>query len=91
MKQINKNDDIFNNPLWIKDKNKFSIICKIKESDTALIYSDGENYIIARDTFDYPTWIWTKDNIDINTLKEIKEVMKYYFTDEEKIRFISKK
>ena len=39
---------------FIKDKYKFHIMFKIMQSNERLIYTDHENYIIARSAIDYP-------------------------------------
>ena len=46
---------------FVKDKYKFHIMFKIMQSNERLIYTDHENYIIARSAIDYPVWIWTAD------------------------------
>lgn len=61
------------------------------ESKTLQLYSDEENYVICRGAEGLPTWIWTRDNMDINLLPEIKQSMKLYLTDREKDKFTCKK
>ena len=91
MKKIDKDNKIFSSPEFQKEKYKFNILIKNLESKTLQLYSDEENYVICRGAEGLPTWIWTRDNIDINLLPEIKQAMKLYLTDREKNKFTCKK
>ena len=91
MKQIDKNNPIFQSEEFQKDKYKFYLITQNLKSETVLLYSDLENYVICRGAINLPTWIWTKDNFDIEKLDEIKEVIELYLTDSEKDKFTCKK
>ena len=71
MKQIYKNNKVFNSKEFQKDKYKFDLIYKILENNNALLISDEENYIIARGDVKYPSWIWTKDKISQEKIQEI--------------------
>ena len=91
MKRIDKNSSVFNLSEFVKDQYKFNIIFKNLDSPTLQLYSDEENYIICRGSTKWPTWIWTKDNFDINKIDEIEQLMRFYLTDEEKTKFTCKK
>lgn len=91
MKQIDINNEIFQSEEFQKDKYKFYLITQNLKSDSVVLYSDEENYVICRGTVGWPTWIWTKDNFDITKLDEIMQVIELYLTDSEKDKFTCKK
>ena len=91
MKQVDKNSKVFELSEFQKDKYKFNLIYLMLESDTALFISDEENYLIGRSVPGYPTWIWTKDNIEKDKVLEIEEQLKQYLTDNDKDKFTCKK
>ena len=91
-KKIDPDNKIFESPEFQKDKYKFNVVSKILAGDEVLIYSDEENYFLARNKVGMPTWIWTKDGLeDKRVLEEIKEVMSVYLTDLEYDQFTCKK
>ena len=71
MKQIGSDHKIFRSDEYQKDKDKFYLINQNLKSDTVLLYSDEENYVICRGAIGWPTWIWTKDNFDITKLRKL--------------------
>ena len=91
-KKIERDNKIFESPEFQKDKYKFNIVSKILSGDEVLLYSDEENYFLARNKVGMPTWIWTKDGLkDIKILEEIKEAISKYLTDLEYDQFTCKK
>ncbi len=68
-----------------KDKFKFHILYKILKSDERLIYTDHENYIVARSAVDYPVWIWTVDEISEEKIHEILNLLDIYLEKDEVI------
>ena len=91
-KKIEPDNKIFESFEFQKDKYKFNIVSKILAGDEVLLYSDGENYFLARNKVGMPTWIWTKDGLEDNRiLEEIKEVISLYLTDLEYDQFTCKK
>ncbi len=91
MKKIDVNNKIFYSKEFQKDKYKFFLISQNLKCETVVLYSDEENYIICRGAIGWPTWIWTKDNFDIEKLEEIKQAIELYLTDSEKDKFTCKK
>lgn len=91
MKQINQNNKIFDSEDFQKDKYKFFLITQNLKSDSVLLYSDEENYVICRGAVGFPTWIWTKDGINRDKVTEVEEAMKYYLTDSPRDKFTCKK
>jgi predicted GNAT family acetyltransferase len=90
-RKIDKNNSVFNDSEFQKDKYKFNIILKNLPSPELELYSDEENYIICRGSKGWPTWIWTKDNFDKTKIEEIEELIRMYLTDNEKDKFTCKK
>ncbi len=91
IKQITKDNKIFQSKDFQKDKYKFYIILKNLPSKELELYSDEENYIICRGSKQWPTWIWTKDNFNKSILKEIEELITIYLTEAPKDNFTCKK
>ena len=91
MKRIDKDNSVFKLSEFVQDQYKFNIILKNLDSPTLELYSDEENYVICRGSKKWPTWIWTKDNFDINKIDEIEELIRLYLTDEDKTKFTCKK
>ncbi len=91
-KKIEPNNKIFENAEYQKDKYKFNIVSKILAGEEVLLYSDEQNYFLARNKVGMPTWIWTKDGLeDKQILEEIKEAMKLFLTDLDCDQFTCKK
>ncbi len=91
-KKIEPNNKIFKSTEFEKDRYKFNIVSKILAGDEVLLYSDEENYFLARNKAGMPTWIWTKDGLeDEQILEEIKEAISLYLTDLEYDQFTCKK
>lgn len=91
MKRVDKNSSVFKLSEFVQDQYKFNIILKNLDSPTLELYSDEENYVICRGSKKWPTWIWTKDNFNINKMEEIEELIRLYLTDEDKTKFTCKK
>lgn len=91
MKKIDKNNKIFLSEDFQKDKYKYYILLMNLESPELEMYSDEENYIICRGSKKWPTWIWTKDNFNKEIINEIEEVIKMFFTDNDKDNMTCKK
>ena len=90
-KRIDKNDEIFSSNGYLRDKTRFHVIKKNFKSDELVLYSDGVNYVVCRGKVGWPTWIWTKDKIDVSLLPEIEEVIRLYLTDNDTGKFTCKK
>ena len=91
MKLIYPDNKIFSSDEFQKDKYKFYLISLNLKSESVMLYSDEENYVICRGIVGLPTWIWTKDGFDISKLEEIKNTMNLYLTDADKDKFTCKK
>ena len=90
IKKIKPDNKIFNSKDFQKDKYKFFLILQNLDSKSLELYSDEENYILCRGSIKWPTWIWTKDNIDVSLLAEIEEAIELYRLDVD-TRFTCKK
>lgn len=91
MKQIENDNKVFVSENFQKDKYKFYLITKNLESKDLVLYSDEENYVLCRGGIDFPTWIWTKDGIVMDIVREIEQAIDFYLTDKEKDKFTCKK
>lgn len=91
MKKIDINNKIFYSEDFQKDKYKFYLITQNLKSESVVLYSDEENYVICRGASGLPTWIWTKDNFDITKLEEIEQAIELYLTEQVKDKFTCKK
>ena len=81
IKRIEPNNNIFNSEEFKKDKYEFSILIKNLPSKTLELYSDEENYVLCRGGLEWPTWIWTKNNLDASLIPEIEEGINLYRLD----------
>lgn len=90
-KKIKPDNKIFKSSEFQEDKYKFNLILKNLPSPDLELYSDEENYIMCRGAKTLPTWIWTKDNLDINKVEEIEELINIFLTENEKDKFTCKK
>ena len=61
---------IFSSIEFQKDKYKFYLISLNLKSESVMLYSDEENYVICRGAEGLPTWIWTKDGFDVSKIEE---------------------
>ena len=64
---------------FVKEQEKFHMIFKILQSNEDIVYTDYENYIMARSAVGYPLWIWTIDNISEEKINEVLMLMEKYF------------
>jgi hypothetical protein len=90
MKVIEKDNAVFQSEEYKKDKYLFMILEKKINHEDAKIMSDENNYVVANESVEMPTWIWTKDNFDKSKLKEIEEVIRLYLV-KDKMTFTCKK
>ena len=72
-----------NNPEFLKDKAKYYLVLKLLNSEHLLLRTDSTNYVLCRGEVGYPTWVWTKDNLQEKKLVELKEVFNEYLTGNE--------
>jgi len=89
-KSISADNKVFNSEQFQRDKYKFFLILQNLSSEELELYSDEENYVLCRGDIKFPTWIWTKDNIDVSLLPEIEEAIELYRLDVD-TRFTCKK
>ena len=90
LKRITIDDKIFSTKEFLADRTMFYMFYKNFSSDSLMLYSDSENYIVCRGKVGLPTWIWTKDNFDISKLSEVESIMKIYLESDVKTRFTCK-
>ena len=73
------------------DKEKFCPILLISQVYQSTLYSDLNNYIIAREMPGYTIWIWTIDNISEKKVEEISKVLSDNYLDINTSNIICKK
>lgn len=78
MKEINVDNSFFKNEQFTKDRYKFSLIGHNLGIDETTIYSDEESYIFVLGKSHKPIWLWTKENISLEKILEIKQQLKYF-------------
>ena len=74
--KVDEHSKLFLNKDFLKDREKFSLVYKMLKSDKGLFLSDEENYLLAKGTPGYPTWVWTKDNLSKDKLLEVLNLLK---------------
>jgi GNAT superfamily N-acetyltransferase len=90
IKRIESNNKVFNSEEFQKDKYKFFLILQNLSSNNLELYSDEKNYVLCRGGVNWPTWIWTQDNLNKKLLPEIEEAIDLYRLDID-TRFTCKK
>lgn len=75
---IDRNNKIFKDEEYIKEKYMFSVIEENLLLDTMFLISDSESFIAGRSEENRPVWIWTKSDISKEKLELIKEVIGYF-------------
>lgn len=71
-------EDLEKLELYQKEKDKFYLLNLIAKTEGSLVYSDKNSYIIGRSREGLPTWIWTKDNISREEIKDLEDDLSYY-------------
>lgn len=89
--KVDENSKLFLNKDFLKDKEKFSLVYKMLKSKEKLFLSDEENYLLAKGTKGYPTWVWTKDNLSNEKLLEVLNLLKENYLVEDENKFTCKK
>ena len=56
-----------------KEKDSFYLLESILKNKTSLCFTDGESYVIGKYQ-EYPTWIWSKDQIGDKEVEEIRRI-----------------
>ena len=89
--KVDEHSKLFLNKDFLKDKEKFSLVYKMLKSKEKLFLSDEENYLLAKGTVGYPTWVWTKDNLSNDKLLEVLNLLKENYLVEDENKFTCKK
>ena len=76
--------------MYEQEKGKFYLLGLICKSENSLICTDNETYLMGRSDLGLPTWIWSKDNIDDDSFRNLKEDIKKYIVEKEN-KFTCKK
>ena len=81
IKKINNPSQILKIMKFIEDQYLFSIIIENIHNQSLIIYSDEKNYIFYKDKENYPIWIWTRNNFNLNIIPELKKLINQYLTE----------
>ena len=82
---------VFNNEDYLNEKTKFYYVEKFKYLESAKVYTDNENYVVCQSAPGVQVWLWTKDNLSLEKLKELKSVLLNNYVTNDKLTFTSKK
>ena len=74
----------------IEEQSIFALLFQITNAECK-IETDNDSYFMAQTKLGYPVWVWTKNNISKNKIKEVQDKMKYFIIDNEKVNFTCKK
>ena len=89
--KIERDNKVFQTAAYLQDASKFYIIKMNFVSDTLLLYSDEESYVICRGAEGLPTWIWTADDIRPEQMAEAAETLATKYLTPERNQLTSKK
>lgn len=79
MKKIDVNDSVFQKMVTGNDDIVFNLFYLIRNSENAMSYTDGKNYIVAKSNYETPVWVYINGELKDNTvITELKELMKGY-------------
>ena len=59
----------------IKEKSRFALLYQITNGECKK-ETDNSSYFMAQTKIGYPVWVWTKNNISKNKIKEVQDKMK---------------
>ncbi len=88
--RIDTNNKVFESEAFLRDANRFYIIKMNFPSPDLLLYSDEESYVICRGAMDFPTWVWTADDIRDEQMAEIAQVLADEYLQPERNQLTSK-
>lgn len=88
--QITSANEILTNKKFSQDKYKFHLFYKMTGIN-ALFLSDKETYCLGRGMKGLPIWIWTNDNLSLETVKEVEELLKLHYLELEENKMTCKK
>ena len=74
----------------IEEQSRFALLFQITNAECK-IETDNDSYFMAQTNLGYPVWVWTKNNISKNKIKEVQDKMKHFIIDNEKVNFTCKK
>lgn len=90
--KIDKDNKVFKTAAYKKDRSRFYIIEMNFNSPNLTLYSDEKCYVICRGAKEFPTWIWTADDISEEKMTEIADTLtEVYLTDLPKFKMTAKK
>lgn len=68
---------------YIYEKGMFYLLELICSDQNSKVSTDNESYLMGRCDLNYPTWIWTKDNLTDKEFRKVKEAIKEFITEKE--------
>lgn len=83
--------NVFKNENYLSERTKFFFADMCKNLESSKVYTDNENYAVCQAAPGYQVWLWSKDNLSLKKLKELKQVLLDNFVTEEKLTFAAKK
>lgn len=75
--------NIFETDAYQKDKYKFHFVEKNRFLNNSFVKTDNENYVAVQGNLDMPLWVWTRDNLSLDKLKELSEVLKEFLVNDQ--------
>ncbi len=70
--------NVFKSEDYLKDKEKFFFVDSNKSLDTAVVRTDDECYVAVQGNVNLPVWVWTKESLSLDKLKELRDVLTKY-------------
>ena len=70
------------------EQSRFALLFQITNGECK-IETDNDSYFMAQTKLGYPVWVWTKNNISKNKIKEVQDKMKHFIIDNEKVKNIN--
>ena len=82
---------VFNNEDYLNERTKYYFVEKFKNLDGSKVFTDYDNYLVCQSAPGAQVWLWTKDNLSVEKLKELKGVLLNNYVTSDKLTFTSKR
>lgn len=74
--------NVFETTDYQSDKYKFYFVEKNRFLDNAYVMTDNENYAAVQGNLDMPLWVWTKEGLSLDKLRELSEVLNKFLVND---------
>ena len=73
---------VYESKEYLNDKGKFFFVDGNRKLESSKTRTDNQYYVAVQGNENLPVWVWTKENLSLEKLKEVKEVLTSYLVNE---------